>query len=533
MDALLLAVVGSAVLVAAVARHVNISAPLTLVGVGLLVGVIPAIPDVTMGSDLVLFVILPPLLWSAGLESSYLNMRRNIRPISLLAVGLPLATTLVVGLVAYQVVPQLTLAAAFTLGAIVAPPDAVSATAVGRRLGLPRRIMTLLSGESLLNDATALTAYKVALGAAVGATVTVAGGFATFALAAVGGVATGAVLGLLLVQVRSRLSDALAESAIGLVAPFLIYLVAEMLDGSGVLAVVVAALILGQRFTRADYSTRLQDQAVWRALTLILESFAFMLIGLQLPTVIGDLHGDTFVELFGASAAVFGTVLAVRIVWVAGFAYLPRIAPRRLRRHAPAPTPAQVAVLAWAGMRGVVSLAAAFGVPALTLAGSSFPGRPQLVFLTFVVVVGTLVLHGLTLPWLIRRMGVTGEEARSDAIAAATAQDKAARAAMERLDELLADEEPSEAAERAAEVLRNLNTRRRNAARERLRRHSGASDAEIDESLSEVFRRLRLAMLAAERAAYIAERDAGHLDDQVLRALLHGLDLEEAALNLQ
>lgn len=530
MDALLLAVVGSAVLVTATARHFNLSAPLVLVGVGLVFGIIPAIPDVTMGTDLVLFVILPPLLWSAGLESSYLNMRRNARSISLLAVGLPLATTLAVGVVAYYVVPALSLPAAFTLGAIVAPPDAVSATAVGRRLGLPRRIMTLLTGESLLNDATALTAYKVALGAAIGATVTFAGGLAVFVAAAVGGVVTGLVSGSVLVWVRAKLTDPLAESAVGLVAPFVIYLVAEMLDGSGVVAVVVAALLLGQRFTRAHYATRLQDQAVWRALTLMLESFAFMLIGLQLPTVIADLHGDTFASLLGASAAVMAAVLGMRIVWVWAFAYLPRRFSARIREREPAPTAAQVAVLAWAGMRGVVSLAAAFGVPVLTLGGHNFPGRPQLVFLTFVVVVGTLMLHGLTLPWLIRRLGVYGDEARTDAVAAATAQDKAARAALERLDEVLASSEPSQTVDRAAEALRVMNTRRRNAARERLRRHDDPTN--LDESVSDTFKWLRLEMLAAERATFVAERDAGHIDDQVLRALMHGLDLEEAALNL-
>ncbi|ODR11759.1 Na+/H+ antiporter [Mycolicibacillus koreensis] len=530
MDALLLAVVGSAVLVTATARHFNLSAPLVLVGVGLVFGIIPAIPDVTMGTDLVLFVILPPLLWSAGLESSYLNMRRNARSISLLAVGLPLATTLAVGVVAYYVVPALSLPAAFTLGAIVAPPDAVSATAVGRRLGLPRRIMTLLTGESLLNDATALTAYKVALGAAIGATVTFAGGLAVFVAAAVGGVVTGLVSGSVLVWVRSKLTDPLAESAVGLVAPFVIYLVAEVLDGSGVVAVVVAALLLGQRFTRAHYATRLQDQAVWRALTLMLESFAFMLIGLQLPTVIANLHGDTFASLLGAAAAVMAAVLGMRIVWVWAFAYLPRRFSTRIREREPAPTAAQVAVLAWAGMRGVVSLAAAFGVPVLTLSGHNFPGRPQLVFLTFVVVVGTLMLHGLTLPWLIRRLGVYGDEARTDAVAAATAQDKAARAALERLDEVLASSEPSETTERAAEVLRVMNARRRNAARERLRRQDDPTD--LDESVSDTFKWLRLEMLAAERATFVAERDAGHIDDQVLRALMHGLDLEEAALNL-
>lgn len=522
----------AAVLITALARHRRLSAPLVLVIAGLLVGLIPAMPEITLEPSLVLFVILPPLLWSAGLESSFVSMRRNKRSIMLLAVGLPLATTVAVGVVAYYTVPDFTLAAALTLGAIVAPPDAVSASAIGRRVGLPRRIMTLLGGESLLNDATALTVYKVALGAAIGAATGWGMGLATFALAAAGGVLVGVVFGAVIVIIRARLTDPLVESAVGLLAPFVIYLAAEEIHGSGVLAVVVAALILGQRFTRAHYATRLQDQAVWRAVQLVLESFAFLLIGLQLPTVVQNMHGVRFASLTVASLAVFGTLLAVRGVWVTTFAYLPRMLSAKIRQREIAPTPGQVFVLAWAGMRGVVSLAAAFGVPLTTLAGEKFPGRPQLVFLTFVVVIGTLLPHGLTLPRLIRRLGVSTDQDRVDAMAAAGAQDRAARAGADRLDEVLASTEPSPAGERAADALRTWNARRRNAARERLRRFGPDAEADSDETAAAAFRRLRLEMLAAERVALIAERDCGHIDDQVLRAVLHGLDLEEAALNL-
>ncbi|HTM86294.1 MAG TPA: cation:proton antiporter, partial [Mycobacterium sp.] len=316
MNATLLGPLVAAVLVAAIARRRKLSAPLVLVITGLLVGLIPAVPDIALRPDLVLFVILPPLLWSAGLESSVINMRRNKRPIMLLAVGLPLAVTVAVGVVAYYVVPEFTWAAALTLGAIVAPPDAVSATAIGRRVGLPRRVMTVLGGESLLNDATALTLYKVALAAAIGAATGWGMGLLTFALAAAGGLVVGVAFGAIIVVIRARLTDPLVESAVGLLAPFVIYLAAEQIHGSGVLAVVVAALILGQRFTRAHYATRLQDQAVWRAMQLVLESFAFLLIGLQLPTVVQNMHGVRFSSLAVASLAVFGTLLVVRMVWV-------------------------------------------------------------------------------------------------------------------------------------------------------------------------------------------------------------------------
>ena len=294
------------------------------------------------------------------------------------------------------------------------------------------------------------------------------------------------------------------------------------------LAVVIAALILGQNSTRAGYATRLQDTAVWKALQLILESFAFLMIGLQLPMVVGELTGiyrvgdrDLVGRGVGDGDPASGSSGSSCSRICRGFC------SSAIREREPAPTPAQVFVVAWAGMRGVVSLAAAFGVPMTTLSGAPFPGRPQLVFLTFVVVIGTLLLHGLTLPWLIRRLGVQGDEARTDAIAAAAAQDKAARAAAERLDELLAEEEVTDVHERAADVLRGWNTRRRNSAWERL----GRDEEEIGESPASAFRRLRLEMLAAERATFIAERDSGQIDDEVLRNVLRGLDLEEATLN--
>jgi CPA1 family monovalent cation:H+ antiporter len=425
-------------------------------------------------------------------------------------------------------VPELTVAAALTLGAIVAPPDAVSAAAIGRRLGLPRQIMTLLGGESLLNDATALTAYKVALAAAIGTAATWGQGFGTFALAAAGGAVIGAATGWLIVFVRRWFDDPLVESAIGLVAPFFIYLLAEEVHGSGVIAVVVAALILGQRSTRASYATRLQDSAVWRAAQFVLESFAFLLIGLQLPTVVDQLTGISARTLAIASVAVLTTVIVVRIAWVYVFAYLPRVLSPRIRAREPRPTPAQVFIVAWAGMRGVVSLAAAFAVPMTTISGDPFPGRPQLVFLTFVVVIGTLLLHGLTLPWLIRVLDIENDEARQDALKEATAQTKAAHAAADRLDELLAAQPAvSDVYERAAKILRHWNDRRGNAAWEQL----GRGDDELGEGPAAAFKRLRLEMLKAERESFIAERDAGNIDDEVLRSVLRGLDLEEATLN--
>ncbi len=531
MSAGLLAVLVAAVLVSAIARHYNLSSPLVLVVAGLGAGLVPGMPVFTLDPDLVLFVILPPLLWSAGLESSYVDLHRNIKPIVLLAVGLPLATTVAVGYVAYRCVPELTLPAALVLGAIVAPPDAVSATAIGRRLGLPRRLMTLLGGESLLNDATALTAYKVALATAVGAAQSWGHAAGVFVLAVLGGVAVGALIGLAIGAIRDWLDDDLSESAIGLLAPFVAYLLAEEVHGSGVLAVVVAALISGRRSTRAGYATRLQDYALWRSVQLLLESFAFMLIGLQLPQAIREMKGVPADVLVLSSAAVFATVLAVRLAWVLGSAMLLRV-PGRDPATPNRPPTGHTFVVAWAGMRGVVSLAAAFGVPLTTLSGEAFPGRAYVVFLTFIVVVGTLLLHGLTLPWLIRRVGVAGSDTHADALAIVGARTNAANAAEAELDQILARKrqsgEHAAVYEHAAVALRRANDRRRNGAWEE---QLGRGADEIGASPSAAFRKLRLAMLTTERKALIGERDAGHIDDEVLRSLLHDLDLEEAALN--
>jgi len=260
----------------------------------------------------------------------------------------------------------------------------------------------------------------------------------------------------------------------------------------------------------------------------VLESFAFLLIGLQLPTVVGELAGISAATLAIASVAVLATVIVVRLVWVYVFAYLPRMLSARIREREPRkPTPSEVFIVAWAGMRGVVSLAAAFAVPLTTSTGAPFPGRPQLVFLTFVVVVGTLLLHGLTLPWLIRVLDVQSDDDHQDALQLAAAQTKAATAAATRLDEVLAEQRPGSRADDAAEVLRGWNERRQRAAWERL----GRGEDEIGEGPAAAFKRLRLEMLAAERNAFIAERDAGAISDEVLRSALIGLDLEEASLN--
>jgi monovalent cation/hydrogen antiporter len=517
----LILLVLSALAVTAVSRRLRLPAPLTLVVAGLAISAIPGVPNYQLDPNLILYGILPPLLYSAALDSSAIQIRANIRPIALLAVGLVLFSTGCVGLVAWWLVPGLPLGAALALAAVVAPPDAVAAVSIGRRLGLPRRMMTLLTGESLFNDATALTALRVAVAATVGTGFSVWSGLGAFVLIAAGGVVLGAVLGRVVHQVRLRLRDPRLESALGLVIPFAAYALAEELRVSGVLAVVVAALYLGHHSPQAGYATRLQDQAVWQAADTVLEAFVFALIGLQLPAVVRGVSGDIR-PLLIAAAAVIGTAVLARVVWVFPATYLPRLLSSRVRARDPAPRWQVPAVLSWAGMRGVVTLAAASAIPRVTNSGAPFPGRSEIVFLAFCVTVATLLLHGLTLPWVIRRLGAEGRESFQDALAEADAMHAVTLAALERLENASAG-----APESVTTRLRKAAEHRSNSVWERL----GRPETELGEAPSVIYRRLRLEMLAAERETLVSLRDTGRINDDILTRTLHDLDLEEAILS--
>jgi Na+/H+ antiporter len=513
----LLLVIG-ALAVARLAAKLGRSAPLVLVVVGLGVSYIPGLPDFQIQPDLVLVLFLPPLVYSAALDSSYLGLRAKLRPIALLAVVLVLVTTVTVGFVAHWLVPDLPLASALVLGAVVSPPDAVAAASIGRKLGLPRQVMTVLSGESLVNDATALTVFKVAIAAAIGTATSWGAGILTFVIASVGGVLVGFLLGWLVHQIRLRLSDDVVESALGIVVPFACYLLAEAVHGSGVLAVVTAGLYLGHFAPYAGFATRLQETAVWRSFDVLLESLVFALIGLNFRYVFSQAAagGHPAASLVWPIIAVLLATMLIRLIWVFPTTKMPNWLRGRGHQEEKKRSWRNIAVIAWSGMRGVVSLAAAAAVP------ESVPGRDVVLLLAFTVTVGTLLIQGTTLPLLIRLLGVHGTEEATDALAEAQAAHDAAMAAVARLDELAADEAthtPDEIIER----LRSLAERRGNAAWERLGRQ------EL-ESPTASFRRLRLETLAAERAVYVAARNNGEIDDEVLRRVLRELDLEQARL---
>ncbi|MGA5217121.1 Na+/H+ antiporter [Streptomyces cinereoruber] len=524
MDALrLVALVAASAAIAGAARRTPVPAPLLLVAAGLAASYVPGVPDYTLDPHVVLPLILPPLLYTAAVESSYLDLRANVRPVALLSVGYVLFATVAVGWLAYVLVPDLPLTAALVLGAVIAPPDAVAATAIARKLGLPHRITTILQGESLVNDATAITAYRVALAAAVGEGISWAGGVGEFVLAAVGGVGVGLVLMVPIHWLRLHLRDSLLQNTLSLLIPFTAYAAAEEVGASGVLAVVVVGLFLGHRAWQVDFATRLQEEAVWKMVAFILESAVFALIGLQLPYVVQGLGRYGVGEAAGYAVGVFAAVVLVRFVWVYPATFLPRWLSARVREREPGVDWRAPLVVGWAGMRGVVSLAIAFSIP-LAVDGEEFPARNLVLFLTFTTVIGTLVVQGLTLPPLIRLLKLPGRDRYAETLAEAQAQSEASRAAEERLDALLADERNA-LPQPLADRLRTVLDRRRNAVWERL----GAVNETTGETADDTYRRLSREMIEAEREVFVRLRDERRIDDEMMRVLLRRLDLEEAA----
>ncbi|PWU46627.1 Na+/H+ antiporter [Micromonospora globispora] len=503
---------------AALARRLGLLAPILLVVLGLALSYLPGFPQVRLDPTLVLVGILPPLLYVAALKTSVPAFRLNLRPILLLAVGLVLFTAFVVGTVVHLLLPDLPYSICLALGAVVAPPDAVAATAVARRVGLPRRIVTILEGESLVNDATALVLLRVAI---IAATATDGGvGVADVArevlMAAGGGIVVGLLGVLVFGFLHKRISDPLLDNTLSLITPFAVVFAAEEIHASGVVAVVVTGLGIGHKQPRLlSAASRLQVGAFWRLTQFLLEGLVFLLVGLQLREVVRDLN-EPFGRLVAITVAVLLAVLLSRFVWLFPATYLARLVPR-IRRRDPAP-PVQVPiVLGWAGMRGVVTLAAALALP-LTLAdGRPYP-RQLFIWLAFAVIVVTLVAQGATLPAVARRLKLPPDDPVQDALSAAAVQQQASRAARDRLD-TLADGAPPAVVER----LRGLLQSRTNLAWERL----GGAERETP---SRAYARLRQEMIDAEREVFRAARDSGKIPEEVLVRAYRDLDLEESLL---
>ncbi|GLH97532.1 Na+/H+ antiporter [Phytohabitans aurantiacus] len=517
MDGLLEVVilVAVAVLGVALARRLGMLAPILLVVGGLALSFVPGFPEVHLEPEMVLVGILPPLLYVAAIETSVPAFRFNLRPILLLAVGLVIFTALVVGFVLHMLLPEVPLSLCIALGAVLAPPDAVAATAIARRIGLPRRLVTILEGESLINDATALVLLRVATGAATGAAVGFLEIGRDIVIAAGGGIAVGAVGAVIIGFLHKKITDPLLDTALSLLTPFLIVMVAEEIHSSGVVAVVVAGLYLGHRMpTLMSAASRLQSDAFWQLTRFLLEGLVFLLVGLQLRDIVREL--DTpWGEVAWITAAVIGTLIVTRFLWVFPSTYVPRLIPR-IRQRDPFPPVSHPIVVGWAGMRGVVTLAAALALPATSEV--EYP-RDLFIWLAFAVIVVTLVLQGATLPAVARRLRLPQDETTQDALAEASVQNAASKAARDRLDELAGDGVP----ERVLHKLRDLGEHRVNKAWERL----GGEG----ETPSRVYGRLRREMIDAERGVFRAARDEGRIPEEVLRRAQRDLDLEETMLH--
>ncbi|WP_236790520.1 Na+/H+ antiporter [Amycolatopsis sp. GM8] len=531
----LMGVLAVALGLTALARRYALPAPLLIVVVALAASFVPGVPAVELDPELILTLVLPPLLYSTALDSSFAQFRAASRAIVALGVVLVVVTALVVGLVVHLLLPELPMASALVLGAVVAPPDAVTAVAIGRRLGLPRRLMAVLTGESLVNDAAALTLYKIALAAVLGAAGSIGHGFLIFLVAAVLGIGVGLLAGVLVGYIRRKLDDPLMESVFGIIVPFAVYVIAEHLhpfspdfSGSGVLAVVAAGLYLGNQSLHAGPATRMQDSSIWASLDVLLETLVFALMGLQLPLVLQnmDAAAPDNNTLLVEALVVLAVTIAVRIPYVFLTSALPQ-AVRLFGRERAAPSWRYLTVLSWTGMRGVVTLAAATGVPLGT------PGRDEIQLFAFVVAVGTLLLQGTTLPVLIRRLGVTNDaEAARDEKEEKHAREAAMHAAMRRLDELMPEilskvDISEERADRLLVRLRGLVESRYQGAIAAI----SLSAEEREASPHAAFVRARRELLLAQREAVLACREAGELDDEVLRKVLRELDLEELALS--
>ena len=513
---LVLGVVVTVAFAAGASRRLGWSPPLLLVLIGIVASFVPGVPSFELDPELVLVGLLPPLLYAAAIRTSLIDFASTKEALMWLSVGFVLACTFAVGFVTWLIVPSISLAAAIALGAVVAPPDAVAATSIARKVGMPRRIVTILEGESLVNDATALVTLSAAITAITGS-VTVAAVGTDFLVAALGGVAIGLAAAWVLAWVRRRIEDPVLDTTLSFTAPFIAFLPAEAIHSSGVLAVVVTGLLLGHRApTLQSATSRLAETTNWATVQFLLENAVFLLIGLQVKGLVEDV-ADTDLPA-GRVALICGTILAatiaVRLVYVMGITGLYMHGPARLRARSWGW--ATGFVVSWAGMRGVVTLAAVFLLPEET------PQREVLRLAAFTVVAGTLLIHGTTLPWIVRRLGLPGPDPAEDALQAASLVTEASRAGLARLEEIRTPDDPEE----VIDELRQRADRRANMVWERL----GRSHVEI-EPPSIAYRRLRMQMLMAEREAIIRARDAGTVDDEVLRAAMASVDLEESLLD--
>jgi monovalent cation/hydrogen antiporter len=497
------------------ARRLPVPYPVLLVLVGLLVSLVPGLPSLRLDPNLVFFVFLPPVLWSAAYFTSWRDFRNNVRPISLLAVGLVVATTGGVALCAHFLIRGLGWPAAVALGAIVSPPDAVSAVAVVGRLGVPRRLVTILEGESLVNDATALILYRAGVGAMVAGTFNSGATLLGFVAAAAVGIGIGIAVGWLAALAHRVLDDPPTLILVTLIAPYLAWILGDRAHASAVLACVAGGLTLRRSYsTDVSPAVRLQGRAVWNLVTFTINGVLFLLIGLQLRSLMSQSANDVLMRLMEKGVLLSALIIAMRLVWVPLAAWFPRFLSSSLRKRDPMPDLRTLFLIGWVGLRGIVSLAGAMALPLTRTDGSLVPYRPELILITFIVIFCTLVLQGSTLAPVVRllRFPPDNESAREEQ----QARSEAARSALARLREISAESwaDPS-----TVGALREQYE-------DRLRRASSIGAASL---LAErASKRARFESLTAERLTLVRLRNEGAIGDEVLVELETEIDLEAA-----
>ncbi len=508
-----------------VARRLRIPYPILLVIGGLLLGLIPRIPTIELQPSLVLLLFLPPLLYWEALNTSFRDFKADLRAIGLLSIGLVIATTYIVAIVVHMFV-GLPWPSSFVLGAIVSPTDTVAASAIAQRLSLPRRLVTVLSGESLVNDATALILYSTAVTAVTQGSFSLANAGLQFLYANAGGIVLGLAIAWCIVQLRRylrTLHESSVENTLSLLSGFAAYIPAIALGMSGVLSVLAVGLYLGRCGPSVVSSqTRLQAEQIWEIVVFLLNGLIFILIGLQLHTILATLFKNNVLALIGDALLVCGTVILVRILWVFPGAYLPRFISPRTREHDPYPSWRAVAVLAWTGMRGGVSLAAAIALPLTTTKGAVFPGRDLIIFLTFCVILSTLVIQGLSLPSLIRWLKLPVDTSAEHE--ETEARLKAARAALSRLNDLSSENWVPH------DIVEDLRFHFLDQDQRFTARYHGTEDGENQEQRAVLYQRLKIELIGAERRTIIDLRNQGVINDEVMRKIQHDLDLEELQL---
>jgi CPA1 family monovalent cation:H+ antiporter len=497
------------------ARHFKFPYPIALVAGGALLGLIPNLPQFPFDPQLILVIVLPPILYQASLLTSWSDFKANIRPISLLAIGLVVATTLAVGLALKLMVPSVPWAAAFVLGAIISPPDAVAATTILSRLNMPRHIVTILEGESLVNDASGLVIYKLAIVAVLTGAFSFVEASTQFALVSIGGVVIGIVLAFVFIAIHRRLGDPFIEVITSLIVPYTAYIAAESLHVSGVLAVVAAGLVRG-RYSPEIVSAqmRIMARSVWNVLVFMLNSLIFILIGIQMSDVMDNLGRYPLSELLLLGTLISVVAIVVRFLWVFPVAYLPRWLSGNLHEQAPKLRRRELTIISWCGMRGIVSLAAALALPTAMPNGEPFPARDLIIFLTFFVIATTLVGQGLSLTPLIRKLKVGSDWSMAkEQQLVCSAMSAAAMAAIE--GHLANTQMSPEWADRLRSEI---------AGRARL-----APDG-FEQVQKEDLLKLRRSMIKAERAELIRLWRGNEISDEVMRHQEEILDYQEAQL---